>query len=116
MHAEEFTLDIRPTFIDELDKTVAYIETKLKNPMAADKLIVDVYDAIDRVLAMPTAPHPVYREPDVAQPYYAIRIRNFTIYYIVRENVMEVRWFRYSPSIAGLSANPEYHTGSPFEN
>ena len=32
MHAEEFTLDIRPTFIDELDKTVAYIETKLKNP------------------------------------------------------------------------------------
>ena len=42
-----YTLDIRPTFIDELDRAVAYIERKFRNPIAADNLIADVYAAID---------------------------------------------------------------------
>ena len=37
----EFTLDIRPTFVDELDKAVAYIERKFKDFLAADRLITD---------------------------------------------------------------------------
>jgi len=98
MLGETFTLDIRPTFLDELDRIVAYIERKLKNPEAADRLVADVYAAIDETLTHPLVTAPVYREPDVAQPYYAIRVRNFTVYYIVRDHVMEVRWFRYSPS------------------
>ena len=32
MLGEKFTLDIRPTFVDELDEVVAYIELKLRNP------------------------------------------------------------------------------------
>lgn len=43
MLGEKFTLDIRPTFVDELDKVVAYIELKLHNPTASDKLVEDVY-------------------------------------------------------------------------
>lgn len=35
----EFTLDIRPTFVDELDKAVTYIERKFKDFLAADRLI-----------------------------------------------------------------------------
>ena len=50
----EFTLDIRPTFVDELNKTVAYIEQKFKDVLAADRLITDVYDAIDKRLNHPT--------------------------------------------------------------
>ena len=45
-----YTLDIRPTFIDELDRAVAYIERKFRNPIAADNLIADVYAAIDERL------------------------------------------------------------------
>jgi len=98
MLGETFTLDIRPTFVDELDRTVDYIERKLRNPEAADRLIADVYAAIDEMLDHPLVTAPVYRDPDVAQPYYVICVRNFTVYYIVHDHVMEVRWFRYSPS------------------
>ena len=38
-----YTLDIRPSFIDELDATVRYIEQELRNPPAADKLIEQTY-------------------------------------------------------------------------
>lgn len=102
MLGEKFTLDIRPTFIDELDRTVAYIERKLRNPVAADRLVSDVYAALDEAVNHPLVTAPVYREPDVRQPYYAICIRNFTVYYIVHDHVMEVRWFRYSPSAKPL--------------
>ncbi len=47
MLGEKYTLDIRPTFVDELDRVVAYIEQHLQNPVAADKLIEDVFAAID---------------------------------------------------------------------
>ena len=48
-----YTLDIRPTFIDELDATVRYIEQELCNPLAADKLIEQTYAAIDERLFAP---------------------------------------------------------------
>ena len=51
----EFMLDIRPTFVDELDKAAAYIERKFKDFLAADRLITDAYDAIDKRLIAPTS-------------------------------------------------------------
>jgi hypothetical protein len=78
MLGEKYTLDIRPTFIDELDRAAAYIEQHLCNPIAADKLVADVYDAIDRTLDYPLATAPRYRPPDVLQPYYAILVGNYT--------------------------------------
>ena len=110
----EFTLDIRPTFVDELDKTAAYIEQKFKDVLAADRLITDVYDAIDKRLIAPTSFKPCYLPPFVDQPYYRINVRNFTIYYIMRGNVMEVRWFRYAKSVQPLVENPEYDSSDPM--
>ena len=116
MPGEKFTLDIRPTFVDELDRAVAYIEFHLRNPEAAAKLVADVYEAIDRMLAHPLVTVPKYRPPDVRQPYYTIQVRNYTVYYIVHDHVMEVRWFRYSPSIRDLAVNPTYETSDPMSD
>jgi hypothetical protein len=98
-----YTLDIRPTFIDELDATVRYIEQELRNPPAADRLIEQTYAAIDERLFAPESFEPCYRPPDVKQPYYRIPVGNFEVYYIVRNRIMEVRWFRYSKSVQPLS-------------
>ena len=114
--APKYTLDVRPTFVDELDKAIAYIETELCNPVAADRLLADVYDAIDRMLPHPKITRPVFRPPQTKQPYYVIRVRNFEIYYIVHDDVMEVRWFRYGRSQQPLSANPRYRSTNPFED
>ena len=111
----EFTLDIRPTFVDELDKAAAYIEHKFRDFLAADRLIADAYDAIDKRLTAPTSFKPCYLPPLVDQPYYRINVRNFAIYYIMRGNVMEVRWFRYSKSIQPLVENPPYESSDPMQ-
>ena len=116
MLGEKYTLDIRPTFIDELDRAAAYIEQHLLNPIAADKLVLDVYEAIDQTLAHPLVTAPRYSPPDVRQPYYTIQVGSYTIYYIVHDHVMEVRWFRYSRSIRPLSANPVYDSSDPYAN
>ena len=100
---ENYTLDIRPTFVEELDAAVSYIERKFRNYKAADDLIASAYAAIDKRLFAPESFEPCYREPDVRRPYYRIPVGNFEIYYIVHDNVMEVRWFRYSRSIRPLT-------------
>lgn len=110
-----YTLDIRPTFVEELDRAVEYIERKFGNPIAADKLIDDVYAAIDERLYAAESFEPCYLPPDVAQPYYCISVRNYSIYYVVIDNVMEVRWFRYARSSQPLSANPSFSGGSPLD-
>ena len=115
MLEEKYALDIRPTFVDELDRVVAYIEQHLQNPVAADKLIEDVFAAIDSTLDHPLVTAPRYRPPDVQQPYYAIQVGNYTVYYIVHDHIMEVRWFRYSRSIRDLTANPVYDTSDPYK-
>lgn len=99
---ENYTLDIRPTFVDELDAAVRYIESMFKNYAAADDLVAKAYAAIEERLFAPESFQPCYREPDVRQPYYRIAVGNFEIYYIVRGKVMEVRWFRYSKSTRPL--------------
>lgn len=101
--AENYTLDIRPTFIDELDAAARYIEWKFKDYQAADNLVAKAFAAIDERLFAPESFAPCYREPDVKQPYYRIAVGNFEIYYIVHDNVMEVRWFRYSRSMRPLA-------------
>ena len=100
---ENYTLDIRPTFIDELDAAVRYIERTFRNYQAADDLVAKAYAAIDERLFAPESFEPCYREPDVRQPYYRIPVGNFEIFCIVHGNVMEVRWFRYSRSVRPLS-------------
>ena len=105
-----YTLDIRPTFIDELDRAVAYIERKFRNPIAADNLVADVYAAIEDRRFAPESYEPCYRPPDVTQPYYRINVRNYSIYYVVIGSTMEVRWFRYSRSVQPLSETPTYES------
>ena len=77
---ENYTLDIRPTFIDELDAAVRYIERTFRNYQAADDLVAKAYAAIDERLFAPESFEPCYREPDVRQPYYRIPVGNFEIF------------------------------------
>ena len=83
-----YTLDIRPTFIEELDATVRYIEQELQNPMAADKLIEQTYAAIDERLFAPESFEPCYRPPDIKQSYYRI-LREEGVQPFLREDLSQ---------------------------
>ncbi|HCC35038.1 MAG TPA: type II toxin-antitoxin system RelE/ParE family toxin [Ruminococcaceae bacterium] len=93
---ERFTLRYLPLFEQDLMAVRDYIAFKLKNPIAARRLIEDTEQAIMKRLANPLGFEPYRSARDRKQTYYRINIRNFSVFYVVIDDVMEVRRFIYS--------------------
>lgn len=67
----------------------------LKNPDAALRLLEDVQAAILERLDNPVAFEPYRTAKKREYPYYRIYIRSYVVYYVVIDDVMEVRRFLY---------------------
>ena len=76
-------------------QVVSYITNVLKNSNAAEKLANDVETAILERLNNPMAFEPYPSVKKRKYPYYRIYVRNYVVYYVVIEDVMEVRRFLY---------------------
>jgi toxin ParE1/3/4 len=75
---------------------VDYISSSLQNPSAARQLVDDVEDAIMKRLEDPLI-HPPFQSTKLREhPYYRINVRNFSIFYVVTNDVMEVRRILYA--------------------
>lgn len=96
MDEKQYKLRFLPLFEDDLNEIVDYITLRLKNPSAADRLVDDVEAAIMKRLEMPESFEPYPSTRDREYPYYAIQIRNFTVFYVVIGDTMEVRRILYS--------------------
>ncbi len=96
MSKRRFELRILPLFEDDLNEIIDYILFRLKNPIAAEHLVDDVEAAIYERLSCADAfePYPSTRERE--HPYYCIQVRNFSIFYILIGDTMEVRRIQYS--------------------
>ena len=68
-----------------------YITFQLKNPIAAEHLVNDLQVAIHARLSAPEAYEPYHSLKERQFPYYRIRVRNFTVFYVVIGDIMEVR-------------------------
>ena len=110
MLGDVYTVKYLETFRHELDEAVDYIAFVLENATAADKLLLDVEEAIQRTATAPTVTKPYGTDAVSGDVYYRIGVRNFSIFYVIIGSVMEVRWFRYSPSQQPLVENPKYET------
>ncbi len=95
MHSGKFRLEATPLFGMELEQALNYIETQLANPVAADKLQIDVESAVRERLSAPTSFEPVTSRVDREHPYYRIYVGNYIIFYCVIGTVMELRRFIY---------------------
>ncbi len=91
MEGKTYKLRYLPLFEQDLASTAAYIADVLKNEGAALRLIDDVETAILKRLHNPLAfqPYPSVKRRD--HPYYRIYVGNYVVYYVVIDNVMEVR-------------------------
>lgn len=98
MIGKRYELRILPLFEDDLNEIVDYITYRLRNPLAAERLVDDVEAAIEerRGCAEAFEPYPSSRKR--THPYYRIQVRNFTIFYVVIDGTMEVRRILYSRS------------------
>jgi plasmid stabilization system protein ParE len=93
---KEYTLRYLPLFEQDLADVRDYIAHTLKNPAAALRLIEDTDAAILKRLNNPLGFEPYHSSKDRQHLYYRINIRNFTVFYVVIGEVMEVRRFVYS--------------------
>ena len=93
---KEYTISYLPIFDSDLAETWRYIAIDLHNPAAADKLVSDTEKAIQKRLKNPASFEKYNSRKERDYPYYRIYIRNFIVWYVVIDNVMEVRRFLYN--------------------
>ena len=93
---DRYTLRYLPLFEEELTDIVNHIKYKLKNPSAADNLVTEVEKAIIKRSLSPLSFEPCYSVYDRENAYYRIYVKNYVVYYVVIDDVMEVRRIVYS--------------------
>ena len=93
---KKFVLRYLPLFEYDLADARDYIALNLKNPTAALHLVEETERAILKRLANPLGFEPYRSARDRKQVYYRINVRNYTVFYVVIGDIMEVRRFVYS--------------------
>lgn len=96
MENKQYNLTFLPLFEQDLNEAVDYITYTLNSPQAALNLVEDVEKAIFERLKNPAdyAPFPTLKKRP--HDYYTIKVKNFTIFYVLINNTMEVRRILYS--------------------
>ena len=86
-----YKIEYLPSFYNDLEKIVEYIAYELKNIYAANNLIDKIELEINRRALTPES-YEIYKSAKKRKDiYYRIYVKNYTIFYIVKENTMEVR-------------------------
>lgn len=84
-----------PLFWDDLNAAVSYIADTLQNPAAATRLLDQVEKAILDHAEAPTAAATYKTTRSRPLPYYWFAVGNYLVFYVVFDDIMEVRRFLY---------------------
>jgi len=93
---KKYKLSFLPLFESDLIEITDYITNNLNNPEVALRLVDDIEIAINRRLETPLAFAPYPTSKNRPYPYYRINIRNFSVFYVVIGDTMEVRRVLYA--------------------
>ena len=96
MEDKHYKLRFLPMFEDDLNEIVDYVVDRLQNPEAAKHLVDMVQHAIQERLPHAEAFEPYPSAKERQYPYYRIYVRNYIIFYVVIDDVMEVRRILYN--------------------
>lgn len=94
--SDKFILRYLPKYEEDLNEIVDYISFKLHNSESALRLVDKIEKAIIDRLDCPLSFEPFQSLKKRRNPYYRIYVDNFIIYYVVIENIMEVRRILYN--------------------
>lgn len=93
---KKYKIKYLPLFYNDLDKITDYIMYQLNNEIAANNLVNELEKEIETRSYNPDY-YEKYRSTRKRQyTYYKIHIKNYTIFYTIQDNVMEVRRILYS--------------------
>lgn len=96
MAKSKYTIKYLPSFSEELDEIIYYVAFILKNKNAAERLLKNVHNAIEQRSESPES-YEIYKsKTKMRYDWYRIYIGNFTIFYTVRNDTMEITHIIYS--------------------
>lgn len=93
---QKYNLKYTSLFYEDLNKITDYIVYNLNNILAANRLVESVEDEIKKRLECPLAYEKYISKYKRKNIYYRIYVKNFIIFYIVKDNIMEVRRIQYN--------------------
>ena len=96
MSEKEYKLRFLPLFKSDLTEATDYILTVLDSPEAAKSLVDRVENAITERRKAPEAYEQYKSAKERKYPYYRIYIGNYTVFYVVIGDIMEVRRLLYN--------------------
>lgn len=92
---KQYKIQYLPLFWDDLEKAVFYIRNVLKNPTAAESLLDRTEGAILEHAKAPTMAQVYKTAKKRSLPYYWFSVGNYMVFYVVFDDIMEVRRFVY---------------------
>lgn len=93
---KKYKLSFLPLFEQDLNEIVDYITANLQKPSAAERLVDDIEATVYKRLEAPLSFAPFRSSKKRPHPYYRINVRNFSVFYVVIDDTMEVRRVLYS--------------------
>lgn len=91
----EYELRYLPIFWEDLLEAVSYIKNVLGNEIAAKNLLDRVEEEVLKHLESPTTELLYQSSRERSDSYYWFSVGNYMVFYVVIDNVMEVRRFIY---------------------
>ena len=96
MEDRRYAVRFLSLFEEDLSDIVDYITYRLKNPGAARHLVDEIEAAIFNRSDCAESFEPYPSEKERKYPYYRIYVGNYVVYYVVIDDVMEVRRILYN--------------------
>ena len=96
MANNKYTIKYSATFINQFNNILKYFVHNLKNKIAAENFYDEVIKEIEKRSENPEGFEKYISARKRKNTYYRIYIKNYTIFYTVKDNTMEVRRILYS--------------------
>lgn len=93
---KEYHIRYFPLFYKDLDKITNYIIYKLNNKIAANNLIDEIEYEIKKRVYSPENYEKYKSSKNRKNTYYKLYIKKYIVFYIVKDDIMEVRRILYS--------------------
>lgn len=93
---KKYKIKYLPLFYEDLDRITDYIRYELANEIAVDNLVNELEKKINQRADNPNSYEKYLSIKKRKNTYYKIYVKNYTVFYVVKDNTMEVRRILYS--------------------
>ena len=96
MHSNKYVIKYSATFVKEFNSILKYFIYKYKNKIVAENFYNEVVKKVEKRSIDPKNYEKYISNRKRKYTYYKIYVKNYTIFYTVKDNIMKVKRILYS--------------------